>query len=88
MFLQTLEKNLKHMVSTDTSSYSADDLALFIPKGFAHGYSTITSTSTVVYLQSGDYMQSHDRSIHPESFEWIGKLILYCFPKRFASINP
>lgn len=45
-----------------------DDLALFIPKGFAHGYSTITSTSTVVYLQSGDYMQSHDRSIHPESF--------------------
>lgn len=55
-----------------------DDLAVFIPEGFAHGYSTKSDLSTVVYLQSGDYTPSHDRSIQPESFgvDWEVESVL------------
>ena len=45
----------------------SDNKAIFIPKGFAHGYSVISNVATVVYLQSGNYDPISDFSINPLS---------------------
>ena len=47
----------------------SDNNGLFIPEGFAHGYSVLSDTATVVYLQSGDYSPEHDDSINPLSLD-------------------
>lgn len=46
-----------------------DSESIFIPKGFAHGYSTLSDVSVVVYLQSGDYIPEFDTSINPLSID-------------------
>ncbi len=46
-----------------------DSKGLFVPKGFAHGYSVLSDYATVVYLQSGDYSPEHDDSINPLSVD-------------------
>ena len=46
-----------------------DKLALFVPEGFAHGFSTLSDESIVVYLQSGDFNLNYDRSINPLSID-------------------
>lgn len=52
-----------------------DDMSLFIPEGFAHGYLVLSDFANVVYLQSGKYNSETDFSINPESinFEWPKK---------------
>lgn len=42
--------------------------ALFIPKGFAHGFLTLTTHATVCYLVSGVYSAAHDDGILYNSF--------------------
>jgi dTDP-4-dehydrorhamnose 3,5-epimerase len=46
---------------------ASDDKAIFIPEGFAHGYGVLSNKASIVYLQSGDYSEEHDFSIHPLS---------------------
>jgi len=46
-----------------------DKYALLIPKGFAHGYSTLSDDAVIVYLQSGNYSEKHDGSINPLSID-------------------
>ncbi len=45
----------------------SDNKALFVPKGFAHGYGVLSEVATVVYLQSGNYNEESDYSINPLS---------------------
>ena len=45
-----------------------DDI-LYIPKGFAHGYSTLSDDAVIVYLQSGNYSEKQDGSINPLSID-------------------
>ena len=42
-------------------------LQFFIPKGFAHGYITLSKVSVVVYLQSDNYNPDFDMAINPLS---------------------
>lgn len=44
-----------------------DNKAIFIPKGFAHGYGVISEVATVVYIQSGNYDPDNDFAINPLS---------------------
>ena len=44
-----------------------DDTAIFIPKGFAHGYGVLSKEATVVYLQSGNFDTNNDFAINPLS---------------------
>jgi len=44
-----------------------DDIALFIPEGYAHGFSVISNIAVVSYLQSGDYNEKSDMAINPLS---------------------
>ena len=44
-----------------------DDIALFIPEGYAHGFSVISNIAIVSYLQSGDYNEKSDMAINPLS---------------------
>ena len=44
-----------------------DSLALLIPEGFAHGYSTLSNEAILIYLQSGNYNYKYDESINPLS---------------------
>jgi dTDP-4-dehydrorhamnose 3,5-epimerase len=42
--------------------------ALYIPKGFAHGFLTLTDEATTFYLVSGTYEPNHDKGILYNSF--------------------
>ncbi len=45
-----------------------DDISkkqLFIPKGFAHGFSVLSETAIFTYKCDGFYRQEYERSIHP-----------------------
>jgi dTDP-4-dehydrorhamnose 3,5-epimerase len=46
--------------------------ALFIPKGFAHGFLTLSKSATTFYLVSGEYNREADDGIHYNSinFNW------------------
>lgn len=46
-----------------------DDESIFIPNGFAHGYSTLSDISVVVYLQSGNFNSEFDMAINPLSMD-------------------
>lgn len=37
--------------------------ALFVPRGIAHGFFTLTESATVVYLQSGKFSPEHDTGV-------------------------
>ena len=42
-----------------------DSLALLIPEGFAHGYSTLSNEAILIYLQSGNFNYKYDESVNP-----------------------
>jgi len=44
-----------------------DSSGIFIPKGFAHGYSVLSDVAIVAYLQSDNYYEELDESINPLS---------------------
>ncbi len=44
-----------------------DRKAVLIPEGFAHGFSVLSEEATVVYLQSGNFSEEHDKVINPLS---------------------
>ncbi len=46
-----------------------DNLAIFIPEGYAHGFSVLSEYAVVVYLQSKDFDEQYDESINPLSLE-------------------
>ena len=46
---------------------AANKLQLLVPKGFAHGYATLSDTVTVLYKVDQYYNPSHDSGIHPLS---------------------
>ena len=53
MFLLMLEKTPKHMECLELNYYQKKmPNSVLIPEGYAHGYSTISEESIVVYLQS------------------------------------
>ena len=42
--------------------------SIYIPHGFAHGFSVISDFAVVVYMQSTIYSSEHDRGIRRDSF--------------------
>ena len=46
-----------------------DEIALFIPKGYAHGFSVLSEIAVVTYLQSGDFNEISDSAINPMSLD-------------------
>lgn len=52
-----------------------NNLSVFIPKGFGHGFSVLSENATVIYLQSGDYNPKMEGGIHPLSLEFDWKVI-------------
>jgi dTDP-4-dehydrorhamnose 3,5-epimerase len=50
--------------------------AIYIPKGFAHGFQVLSEQATVMYLVDGVYSAAHDDGILFNSFglEWNGIL--------------
>ena len=41
--------------------------SLFIPKGFAHGYQSITDNTVVLYFMSKEYAPNYSNGINPLS---------------------
>ena len=46
---------------------SENKIQLFVPKGFAHGYATLSDTATVLYKVDQYYNKNYDTGIHPLS---------------------
>jgi len=58
---------------------SSNPISLFVPKGFAHGFSVLSEEATVLYVQSGPFNQENDTGILYSSigYDWeIDKPIL------------
>ena len=55
-------------------------IQLLVPKGFAHGYATLSESATVLYKVDQYYQKSYDTGIHPLSedlgIDWGVKPIL------------
>lgn len=69
---------------------SANNVGIFIPKGFAHGFETLSDKATVHYLQSTVHSHEHDTGILWNSipYEWlIDKPIVSERDKSFISLN-
>ena len=69
---------------------SDNNLGLFIPKGFAHGFETLSDMAMVHYLQSTSYSVEHDFGILWDSipYEWlIEKPILSERDKSFITLK-
>tara|TARA_S200000501_G_scaffold348976_1_gene364688 strand:+ start:353 stop:898 length:546 start_codon:yes stop_codon:yes gene_type:complete len=51
---------------------SKNNISIFVPEGFGHGFSVLSKSATVIYLQSGDYDPKHEGGINPLSidFDW------------------
>ena len=61
---------------------SSKDNLLFIPKGFAHGFQTLTSNSEIIYCHSEVYNPKKEFSINP-----LDKKINIKWPKKISSIS-
>ena len=46
---------------------SENKIQLFVPKGFAHGYATLSDTATVLYKVDQCYNKNYDTGIYPLS---------------------
>jgi dTDP-4-dehydrorhamnose 3,5-epimerase len=55
-------------------------LQLLVPKGFAHGYATLSNTTTILYKVDQYYNKNYDTGIHPLTkalaIDWGGHPIL------------
>jgi dTDP-4-dehydrorhamnose 3,5-epimerase len=73
-----------------TAELSADNhRALYIPKGFAHGFLSLTGSSTAFYLVSSEHSPEHDRGILFNSFglDWqVANPILSARDLAFPSL--
>jgi len=49
-----------------------NNLSVYVPKGFGHGFSVLSKTATVQYLQSGNYAPQYELGLNPLSldFNW------------------
>ena len=49
-----------------------NNLSVFIPYGFGHGFSVLSKEATVLYLQQGTYDKSQEETINPLGiqFDW------------------
>jgi len=44
--------------------------ALFIPRGFAHGWQALESRGSILYLLDNDYSPAHERGVRFDSVPW------------------
>ena len=76
-----VRKNSKNFLKYKTFILSSkDNKTLIIPKGFAHGFQTLTNNCEIIYLHSQYYNRNYERSINPLdpriSIKWPLKISL------------
>jgi dTDP-4-dehydrorhamnose 3,5-epimerase len=72
-FFIDLRKNSPTYGEFDSVRISEENnLSIFIPYGFGHGFSVLSKAATVLYLQQGNYDKSQEETINPLSmgFDW------------------
>jgi dTDP-4-dehydrorhamnose 3,5-epimerase len=70
-----LRKNSSTYGQSVSSQLSFENnAALYIPKGFAHGFLTLSEKATTFYLVSGEYNQQADDGIRYDSFGFDWKI--------------
>lgn len=62
--------------------------ALFIPKGFAHGFLTLHEKATTFYLVSGEYNKDSDDGVRYDSFGFDWNLVKPMLSERDLSFLP
>ena len=61
-----VRKNSKNFLKHKTFVLSSkENKILFIPKGFAHGFQTLTNDCEIIYMHSQYYKPTHEKSINP-----------------------
>ena len=65
---------------------SVEPLSVFIPEGFGHGFSVLSDTATVLYLQSENLMKNLIQEYTMTQQELIGKFRIQLYPKKTLSL--
>ena len=88
-----LRKNSKSFLSCKSFILNEKkNHSLFIPKGFAHGYQSITDNTVVLYFMSKEYVPKYSDGINPLSnllkIKWpIGKKIISIKDKNLPHLK-
>lgn len=61
---------------------STNNIAVYIPEGFAHGFLSLTDNTVVNYLQTSEHSQKHDHGILWSSFSFDWEVINPIISKR------
>ena len=65
-----LRKSSKTFGMHDSRLLNEDEpVSIYIPEGFAHGFSVLSENATVLYLQSKPFNQESDTGIHYKSLD-------------------
>lgn len=73
-FFIDLRKGSKTYGVYDSIQLSDKTTSVYIPKGFGHGFSVLSPTAIVMYIQDGDYNSEYEIGINPLSFEFNWKV--------------
>ncbi len=85
-FFIDLRKGSKTYGVYDSIKLSDKITSVYIPKGFGHGFSVLSQTATVMYIQDGDYNSENEIGINPLSFEFNWKIDKPIISNRDSSL--
>jgi dTDP-4-dehydrorhamnose 3,5-epimerase len=61
---------------------AGDDKAIFVPRGFAHGFQTLVPETELLYLHDNFYNQQHERGLLP-----IDPALMIRWPREITQIS-
>ena len=72
LFIDLRQNSKSFGLHSSITLSSNNGLSVYIPKGFGHGFSVLSETATVVYIQDGIYDGNLEGGINPLSldFDW------------------
>lgn len=86
-----LRKKKKSYGKVSTYELSSADKSLFIPKGFAHGFLSMTNKTEMLYVTNNLYSRKHDKGISYKDIKFelkkIKKLKISNRDKKFPKIT-
>lgn len=85
-FFIDLRKESKTYGVYDSFKLSDKTTSVYIPSGFGHGFSVLSDTATVMYIQDGDYNQESEVGINPLSLDFNWKVEIPIISERDSSL--
>ena len=73
MFLDVvidLRKDSDTFGEIDEFKLTKKEGSIYIPEGFGHGFSVLSETATILYIQDGEYKSEYEIGVNPLSLDY------------------